>query len=100
LGDDKAKRVIKEAAALQYNPEANSSPKVIALGKGDIAEKIIEKAHENNIPIVQDSNLAHTLNELNLGDEIPSELYEVVAEILVFISNIDRGYGEKYGRNK
>ena len=45
-------------------------------------------------------NLLHTLNKLNLGDEIPPELYEVVAEMLVFVSNLDRSFGEKYGTKK
>jgi len=85
---------VKEVAALQYNPSENQSPKLVALGKGETAEKIIEKAKEHNIPIIKDKNLAHTLNQLNIGDEIPRELYEVVAEILVFVSNLDKNYAK------
>jgi flagellar biosynthesis protein len=94
------KKEIKEVAALQYLPGENQSPKVIALGKGEIAEKIIEKAKASNIPVVQDVNLAHTLNKLNIGDEIPAELYGIVAEILVFVSNLDKGFGERFARKK
>jgi flagellar biosynthesis protein len=70
------------------------------LGKGEIGEKIIEAAKANNVPVFQDANLAHTLSKLRIGDEIPSELYEIVAEILVFVSNFDKGYGGKVGSKK
>jgi flagellar biosynthesis protein len=90
---------ISEAAALHYDPDESGSPKLVALGKGEVAEKIIAKAKEHNIPVVQDKNLAHTLNQLNIGDEIPPELYEVVAEILAFVSSLDRSYREKIELN-
>lgn len=89
------KKELTEVAALQYSPNENQSPKIIALGKGVIGEKILEAAKENNIPVFRDANLAHTLNKLRIGEEIPAELYEIVAEILVFVSNLDKGYGEQ-----
>jgi flagellar biosynthesis protein len=85
---------IKEVAALKYNPEEGKAPKIVALGKGEIGEKIIEKAKENAVPVVENKNIAHTLSMLSVGDEIPPELYEVVAEILIFVGNIDKNYGE------
>ncbi|MGI6776555.1 MAG: EscU/YscU/HrcU family type III secretion system export apparatus switch protein [Acetivibrionales bacterium] len=92
---EKIKKV-KEVAALQYSPDENSAPSIVALGKGEIAEKILESASKHNIPVYQDAGLAHALNKLKVGDEIPPELYEVVAEILVFVSSLDKEYGEKY----
>jgi len=86
---------IRKAAALKYMPGEDSAPKLVACGKGRIAEKIIESAEENHIPLYKDPELAGALNELDIGDEIPFELYEVVAEILVFVCGIDRAYGEK-----
>lgn len=86
------KKKIKEAAAIKYSPLTNNAPEIVALGKGEIAEKIIEKAEESNIPLYEDAALAHTLNYLRVGDEIPSELYEIVAEILVFVSSLDNSY--------
>lgn len=87
---DKTKiRRIKHAAALKYVPGESSAPKIVAVGKGDIAEQIIKKAKESKVPLYKDEQLAKTLSYLNIGDEIPRELYEVVAEILVFISNMD-----------
>jgi len=91
---------IKEAAALKYSPEKDGAPRIVALGKGEIAEKILEAAWENDVTIYEDAQLAHTLNKLRIGDEIPPELYEVVAEILVFVSRLDKSFGEKYGPEK
>ncbi len=96
--DNKKPKKVKEAAALRYSPENNKAPMLVAMGKGEVAENIIEKARESNIPVYQDENLAHSLNMLRLGDEIPAELYGVVAEILVFVSKMDSKFEEKYGK--
>lgn len=91
---------IKEVAALKYDVGEDRAPKIVALAKGEAAEKIIEKAKESNVPVYENAELAHTLSSLSIGDEIPAELYEVVAEILVFVSSMDREFGDKYGRKK
>lgn len=80
---------IKQAIALEYDP-AEDAPKVIASGKGILAERIIEKAKESDVPIHRDDKLADTLSKLDIGDAIPPELYEVVAEILVFVDAMDK----------
>ena len=97
MSEKETKKKIKEAAALHYSPEKDDAPTIVALGKGDIAEKILEAAEENNVPVYEDANLAQALNAMNIGDEIPRELYGIVAEILVFVSKMDNDYGEKYG---
>ncbi|KGR73878.1 EscU/YscU/HrcU family type III secretion system export apparatus switch protein [Ureibacillus sinduriensis] len=86
------KYVRKEAIALNYNPENNSSPKVIAKGKGKIADNIIEKAAQSDIPVYEDKNLVELLGKLDLNEAIPEELYEVVAEVFAFIYRLDRNY--------
>jgi len=88
---------LKKAAALTYEI-GETAPKVTALGKGEVALRIIKTAQENNVPIFENSGLVDTLLQLDIGDQIPPELYGVVAEILVFISRIDRLKGEKHGR--
>lgn len=88
---------LKKAAALSYEM-GETAPKVTALGRGEIASRIIKTAQENNVPIFENSGLVDTLMELDIGDRIPPELYSVVAEILVFISKIDRIRGDKYGK--
>lgn len=82
----------KKATALSYKPGEDSAPKVVASGKGVIADKIIEKAKEARIPVYEDEHLAETLSGIKIGSEIPQELYEVVAEVLAFISRLDSGY--------
>ncbi len=89
------KEKVKQAVALKYTPEKNRAPEIIGLGSGEIAEKLIEKAKEYDVPIYKNDELASTLNTFNIGDEIPPELYEVVAEILVFVSNMDKKIGDK-----
>ena len=84
------KEKIKTAVALGYDPNEDGAPKVIASGKGALAEKIIEQAKENDIPVHEDDKLADTLSRLEIGEMIPPELYEVVAEILVFVDAMDK----------
>lgn len=79
----------KTAVAVAYQP-GDMAPKILATGKGAVAERIIEKAKENDVPFYQDNKLAETLSKLEIGDTIPPELYEVVAEILVFVDDMDR----------
>lgn len=80
---------VKTAVAVAYDP-SDAAPKILASGKGAVAEKIIETAKENDIPFYQDNKLADTLSKLEIGDAIPPELYEVVAEILVFVDDMDK----------
>ncbi len=90
---DEKKNKIKQAIALEYDP-SDDAPKVIASGRGALAEKIIEKAAENDVPIHRDDKLADTLSRLEIGDVIPPELYEVVAEILIFVDSMDKIKGK------
>lgn len=84
---------IKQAIALEYDPN-DEAPRVIASGKGELAERIIEKAKESDVPVHRDDKLADTLSRLDIGETIPPELYEVVAEILVFVDAMDKIKGK------
>ncbi len=79
----------KMAVALQYE-RGDDAPKVVATGRGLIAEKIISKADESQVPVYKDEKLVKSLSSLEIGESIPPELYEVVAEILVFVDRMDR----------
>lgn len=79
----------RTAVAVAYEP-GDRAPKILATGKGYLAEKIIEKAKEEDVPLYADGPLADTLSKLKIGDMIPPELYEVVAEILVFVDDMDK----------
>ncbi len=95
------KQKTKQAVALLYDP-ADDAPRVIASGKGALAERIIKKAQEADVPVHQDDKLADTLSRLEIGDMIPPELYEVVAEILVFVDAMDKikAKMDKYHKGK
>lgn len=92
-GNMAEKNKIKQAIALEYDVN-DSAPKVIASGKGIVAERIIEKAKESAVPVHKDDKLADTLSRLEIGDMIPPELYEVVAEVLVFVDAMDKLKGK------
>lgn len=86
----------KTAVAVAYVP-GEQAPKILATGTGAVADKIIETAKEHNVPLYQDNKLADTLSRLKIGEMIPPELYEVVAEILVFVDDMDRMKGKLNG---
>jgi flagellar biosynthesis protein len=76
---------IKKAVALKYERGKDAAPKVAAKGRGAVADKILALAREHRIPIEQDSTLMEALYRLDINEEIPEELYKVVAELLAFI---------------
>jgi flagellar biosynthesis protein len=71
------------AVALHY--DKTGAPRVVAKGRGSIGEKIIELAKAHNIPVEENEVLAGALSNVELGDEIPVELYKAVAEVLIFV---------------
>ena len=71
------------AVALHY--DKTGAPRVVAKGKGTIGAKIIELAKAHDIPIEENEVLAGALSNVEIGDEIPAELYKAVAEVLVFV---------------
>jgi flagellar biosynthesis protein len=82
---------IKKAVALKYEREKDNAPKVIAKGSGKVAEKIIEIAKEYGITIKEDKELVEMLSKLDIGEEIPAELYQVVAKIFAFVYSTKKG---------
>jgi len=83
------------AVALRYDPDLDNAPKIMAKGAGVIAEKIIENAEEAEVNIYQDAALVNDLTRMDIGENIPPDLYEVVAQILVFISDLDKQENKK-----
>lgn len=75
----------KTAVALQYDRAKTGAPKIVAKGSGLIAERLIQMARDHQIPVVEDKLLVEMLDQLSVNQEIPPELYQVVAEILVSI---------------
>ncbi|KPU28389.1 hypothetical protein TR13x_02535 [Caloranaerobacter sp. TR13] len=86
---------IKTAVALKYD-KSDIAPRVIAKGRGEIAEKIIQKAEKEGIKTIQNENLVKDLISLEIGQAIPEKLYMAVAEILAFVYQLDKEKGEKF----
>ncbi len=84
------RRPKKTAVALEYEPDNDRAPRVVAGGHGHVAERIIETAQEHDVPVHQDENLAKSLAEIEIGEYIPPELYQVVAEVLLFVDSMDK----------
>lgn len=84
----------KEAVALGYKPGIVDSPTILAKGKGKIADNILMKAKEHNIPIQEDRSLVELLGQLDINQSIPEELYQAVAEVFAFIYRIDQEKGK------
>jgi len=82
----------KKSVALTY--DYSGAPKISATGKGIFAHEIIDRAREADIPIIEDPKLASLLASIPLGDEIPVELYQAVAEVLAFVLRLELGLSE------
>ena len=89
----------KRAAALQYRP-GDGAPVIVAPGMGHLAEKIVEVAGDNGVPVYEDSSLATVLSQMELGREIPEELYQAVVEIYLYFLEFDPSDPEKFRRNR
>jgi flagellar biosynthesis protein len=77
----------RRAAALRY--EGKDAPRVVATGRGLIADRILEAAREAGVPVREDAALAEALSKLELGREIPEALYQAVAETLAWAYGLD-----------
>ncbi|WP_042144859.1 EscU/YscU/HrcU family type III secretion system export apparatus switch protein [Paucisalibacillus sp. EB02] len=80
----------QKAVALSYDQEKEFTPRVSAKGKGLVADNIINKAKENQIPIIEDKTLIELLSELDINEKIPEDLYQAVAEVFAFIYQTDK----------
>ncbi|MFH1058702.1 MAG: EscU/YscU/HrcU family type III secretion system export apparatus switch protein [Pseudomonadota bacterium] len=95
---DPPRAKIKKAVALRYEPGRDEAHTLAALGRGKLAEKIIALAREHGVPIKEDPDLVEVLARLELDQEIPPELYLVVAEILAFVYQANARWQEHLAR--
>jgi len=75
----------KKAVAIRYDDKRDKAPVVVAKGSGELAQRIIELADKNDVPVIQDRELTEALLRVEVFEEIPPVLYEAVARVLVFI---------------
>lgn len=80
------------AAVIRYDDSQDAVPKVVAHGTGQVAQKIMELAKQNHIQMQEDESLVSTLLNIDLGESIPSQLYAVMAEILILLEELDHSY--------
>jgi flagellar biosynthesis protein len=86
---------IEQAVALHYDHRPGAAPKVSATGKGEVARRIIAAAEAAGVDIVQDPDLLEVLGRVPIGEEVPPELFQAVAEILAFIYRINGRYATR-----
>ncbi len=86
----------KKAVALSYDEKQDAAPVIVASGMGHLAEKIVEVARENKVPVYEDNSLSTMLTQLELGSPVPEELYEAIVGIYVYFLN----YGKNNIQNK
>ena len=86
------KKYPDKAVALRYDRDKDEAPKVVAKGQGNIAKKIIDLAMEHGIPVKDDPDLIEVLSTLDIDQEIPSEIYVAVAELLAFVYSANSEY--------
>ncbi len=86
----------RRAVALQYGAD-DTAPVVVASGMGHLAEKIVDVAQRNGVPVYEDDSLSTILTQLKLGQQIPPELYQAIVEIYVYFLKFDP---EEHGRGK
>ena len=91
----KKNKTKNSAVSLQYNRGSDRVPKVTAKGQGWVAEKIMAIAQEQNIPIKKDKDLMELLEKIDVGQEIPEELYKIVAELLAWVYELNKEYPGK-----
>jgi flagellar biosynthesis protein len=84
------KKNYKKAVALRYRKGTDKAPKVVAKGLNDIAQKILEVAEEEEVPVIEDQNAVEEFYGIDLNLEIPPEMYKIAAEVLAYVYSMDR----------
>lgn len=95
----KKNKNLKSAVALKYRTDQEPAPKVTAKGEGLVAERIIELARENQIPIKEDPDLVQILSQVDINKEVPPSVYKVVAELLAFVYKLNHKYPNLPGKS-
>ena len=84
----------RKAVALKYEAERDMAPRVIAKGRGHVAEHILATAQKNAVPVYQDKTLVNMLMALEIDREIPPELYKALAEVMAYVYKMDKSHGQ------
>ena len=90
--DKKEKPRVQDAVALNYDPDSGDLPRMTAKGRGELAEELVRRAIEHNIPVKYDPDLVQVLSKMDPGEAIPEEVFVVVAELMAFIYWVNQEY--------
>ena len=90
----------RKAVAIRYDMEQDTAPRVIAKGKGHVAEHILAAAQKNSIPVYQNKTLVNMLMALEIDREIPPDLYKAVAEVMAYVYKMDKDKGRENAARK
>ena len=100
MKEKREKPTRRKAVALRYDEECDRAPRVVASGEGELAERLLEIAREHAVVVHEDPLLAGALAQLDVGVEVPEELFQAVAEVLAFVYRLDeRLVGEREGES-
>ncbi len=94
MSDDNIREARRKAVAVRYDQEKDAAPHIVAKGSGYLAERIMELALENDIHIHEDRDLVTLLSKLDVDTDIPENLYKAVAEILVFVYQLNQKFAD------
>ena len=97
---DKKPAPQQEAVALRYDKNKEDAPRVIAKGKGFVAEQLIAIARRHAVPVYQNQSVTQLLMAVELDREIPPEMYQAVASVLAYVYRLDGKAGEKAGARR
>ncbi len=87
----------EKAVALLYDKSRGDAPQVVATGKGELAARIVETARHAGVQVMEDPDLVEVLARVPVGDEVPLELYQAVAEVLSFVYRVNGRYKDQQG---
>lgn len=83
----------RKAVALKYDMQQDTAPRVVAKGRGHVAEHILATAQKNSVPVYQNKTLVNMLMALEIDREIPPELYKAIAEVMAYVYKMDKAKG-------
>jgi flagellar biosynthesis protein len=84
----------RQAVGLSYQPDSEAAPRVVAKGKGELAERLLAIAEEHGVPIKRDPDLLQFLTATQVGEEVPEEVYAAVAALIAFLWRLNDGLAE------
>ena len=95
FGEEETENIAdKKAVALKYDMQKDIAPKVIAKGRGHVAEHILDTAQKNSVPVYRNKTLVNMLMALEIDREIPPELYKAIAEVMAYVYKMDKAKGQ------